>query len=155
MLRIFSNPALKNADGDIFGRIYEYFLTGFADLKAHNGGESFTSVSLVQLIVNVIEPDHGRVLDSACGSGGMFVQSAHFIERIKKNPSELATFYGMEKSDSDREDEPGRPGLEGNIQKAITYYEDPHELVGKADFVMANRPFNVDERGSMSALSDS
>ena len=84
LLRIFNDPALKNADGDIFGRIYEYFLTQFADLKAHDGGEFFTPVSLVQMIVNVIEPDHGTVLDPACGSGGMFVQSAHFIEALKK-----------------------------------------------------------------------
>src|SRR5262249_32230988 len=69
LLRVFNDPALKNADGDIFGRIYEYFLTRFADLKAHDGGEFFTPVSLVQMIVNVIEPDHGKVLDPACGSG--------------------------------------------------------------------------------------
>ena len=98
LLRIFNDPALKKADGDIFGRIYEYFLTSFADLKAHDGGEFFTPVSLVQLIVNVIEADHGTVLDPACGSGGMFVQSAHFIERLRKNPTEQATFYGMEKN---------------------------------------------------------
>jgi type I restriction enzyme M protein len=98
LLRIFNDPALKNVDGDIFGRIYEYFLTQFADLKAHDGGEFFTPVSIVQMIVNVIEPDHGTVLDPACGSGGMFVQSAHFIERLKKRASEQATFYGMEKN---------------------------------------------------------
>jgi type I restriction enzyme M protein len=148
LLRVFSDPALKQADGDIFGRIYEYFLTGFADLKAHDGGEFFTPVSLVQLIVNVIEPDHGKVLDPACGSGGMFVQSAHFIEKIKKNPSEQATFYGMEKNPTTirlAKMNLAVHGLEGRIDKAITYYEDPHELVGKADFVMANPPFNVDE----------
>jgi type I restriction enzyme M protein len=148
LIRVFNDPALRNADGDIFGRIYEYFLTGFADLKAHDGGEFFTPVSLVQMIVNVIEPDHGTVLDPTCGSGGMFVQSAHFIERMQKNPSELATFYGMEKNPTTirlAKMNLAVHGLEGNIQKAITYYEDPHELVGKADFVMANPPFNVDE----------
>jgi type I restriction enzyme M protein len=148
LLRIFNDPALKNADGDIFGRIYEYFLTGFADLKAHDGGEFFTPVSLVQMIVNVIEPDHGKVLDPACGSGGMFVQSAHFIERLKKNPNTQVTFYGMEKNPTTirlAKMNLAVHGLEGNIQKAITYYEDPHELVGKSDFVMANPPFNVDE----------
>ena len=98
LLRIFNDPALQKANGDIFGRIYEYFLTQFADLKAHDGGEFFTPVSLVQMIVNVIEPDHDMVLDPACGSGGMFVQSAHFIERMKKNPSKQVTFYGMEKN---------------------------------------------------------
>jgi type I restriction enzyme M protein len=148
LLRIFNDPALKNANGDIFGRIYEYFLTQFADLKAHDGGEFFTPVSLVQLIVNVIEPDHGTVLDPACGSGGMFVQSAHFIEGLKKRPSEQATFYGMEKNPTTirlAKMNLAVHGLEGNISKAITYYEDPHELVGKCDFVMANPPFNVDE----------
>ena len=148
ILRTFNDPALKRADGDIFGRIYEYFLTKFADLKAHDGGEFFTPVSLVQMIVNVIEPDHGSVLDPACGSGGMFVQSAHFIERIYENPTERVTFYGMEKNPTTirlANMNLAVHGLEGNIQKAITYYEDPHELLGKCDFVMANPPFNVDE----------
>jgi type I restriction enzyme M protein len=148
LLRIFNDPALKNANGDIFGRIYEYFLTQFADLKAHDGGEFFTPVSLVQMIVNVIEPDHGTVLDPACGSGGMFVQSAHFIEGLKKRASEQATFYGMEKNPTTirlAKMNLAVHGLEGKIDKAITYYEDPHELVGKCDFVMANPPFNVDE----------
>src|ERR1700730_13421086 len=148
LLRIFNDPALKNANGDIFGRIYEYFLTQFADLKAHDGGEFFTPVSLVQMIVNVIEPDHGTVLDPACGSGGMFVQSAHFIENLKLNPSDRATFYGMEKNPTTirlAKMNLAVHGLEGKIDKAITYYEDPHELVGKCDFVMANPPFNCDE----------
>jgi type I restriction enzyme M protein len=148
LLRIFNDPALKNANGDIFGRIYEYFLTQFADLKAHDGGEFFTPVSIVQMIVNVIEPDHGTVLDPACGSGGMFVQSAHFIESLKKRAAEQATFYGMEKNPTTirlAKMNLAVHGLEGNIDKAITYYEDPHELVGKCDFVMANPPFNVDE----------
>ena len=132
----------------MFGRIYEYFLTQFADQKAHDGGEFFTPVALVQTIVNVIEPDHGRVLDPACGSGGMFVQSAHFIERMHRDPTEQATFFGMEKNPTTirlANMNLAVHGLEGNIQKAITYYEDPHELFGKCDFVMANPPFNVDE----------
>ena len=81
LLRTLNPDELREADGDIFGRIYEYFLTQFADQGAHDGGEFFTPVSLVQLIVNVLEPDHGKVFDPACGSGGMFVQSAHFMER--------------------------------------------------------------------------
>lgn len=148
ILRTFNDPALKRADGDIFGRIYEYFLTRFADQKAHDDGEFFTPVSLVQMICNIIEPDHGGVLDPACGSGGMFVQSAHFIERFNENPTERATFYGMEKNPTTirlANMNLAVHGLEGNIQKAITYYEDPHELHGKCDFVMANPPFNVDE----------
>jgi type I restriction enzyme M protein len=148
LLRTFNDPELKKASGDVFGRIYEYFLTRFADQKAHDNGEFFTPVSLVQTIVNVIEPDHGKVLDPACGSGGMFVQSAHFIEAEHKNPSETATFYGMEKNPTTirlAKMNLAVHGLEGDIAKAISYYEDPHELVGKADFVMANPPFNVDE----------
>lgn len=148
LLRTFNDPALKSAKGDVFGRIYEYFLTGFADLKAHDNGEFFTPVSLVQMIGNVIEPDHGKVLDPATGSGGMFVQSAHFIEHLHKNPTEQVTFYGMEKNQTTirlAKMNLAVHGLEGDIQRAITYYEDPHELVGEADFVMANPPFNVDE----------
>ena len=148
ILRTFNDPELRRANGDIFGRIYEYFLTQFADQKAHDGGEFFTPVSLVQMIVNVIEPDNGSVLDPACGSGGMFVQSAHFIERLHRNPTERVTFYGMEKNPTTirlANMNLAVHGLEGNIQKAITYYEDPHELHGKCDFVMANPPFNVDE----------
>lgn len=148
LLRTFNDPALKRADGDIFGRIYEYFLTQFADQKAHDGGEFFTPVSLVQMIVNVIEPEHGKVLDPACGSGGMFVQSAHFMEGKKKDPTKQVTFYGMEKNATTirlAKMNLAVHGLEGNIAQAISYYNEPHELVGKADFVMANPPFNVDE----------
>ncbi len=148
LLRTFNDPALQKADGDVFGRIYEYFLTQFADQKAHDGGEFFTPISIVQTIVNVIEPDHGKIIDPACGSGGMFVQSAHFIEKMKVNPSDRVTFYGMEKNPTTirlAKMNLAVHGLEGDISKAISYYEDPHDLVGKADFVMANPPFNVDE----------
>jgi type I restriction enzyme M protein len=148
LLRTFDDPALKKASGDIFGRIYEYFLTKFADQKAHDNGEFFTPVSLVQMIVNVIEPDHGKVLDPACGSGGMFVQSAHFIESMHEIPQERVTFYGQEKNPTTirlAKLNLAVHGLEGNIQKGITYYEDQHKMLGKADFVMANPPFNVDE----------
>jgi len=148
LLRTFNDPALKKATGDIFGRIYEYFLTSFADQKAHDGGEFFTPVSLVQMIVNYIEPDHGSVIDPACGSGGMFVQSAHFIEKMHKNPQDVATFYGAEKNPTTirlAKMNLAVHGLEGKIQKAISYYEDPHDFLGKANFVMANPPFNVDD----------
>jgi len=148
LLRTLNPEELKRSSGDVFGRIYEYFLTQFADLKAHDNGEFFTPVSLVSLIANVIEPAGGVVLDPACGSGGMFVQSAHFVERLHANPSEKLTFYGLEKNATTirlAKMNLAVHGLEGNIQKAITYYEDPHELAGKADFVMANPPFNVDE----------
>lgn len=157
ILRTFNDPALKTATGDIFGRIYEYFLTKFADQKAHDGGEFFTPTSLVQMIVNVIEPKHGKVLDPACGSGGMFVQSAHFIEHLHKNPMEQVTFYGLEKNPTTirlAKMNLAVHGLEGNIQKAITYYEDPHAMVGGSDFVMANPPFNVDEVDSEKIKND-
>ncbi|MDO9163718.1 MAG: N-6 DNA methylase [Methylococcaceae bacterium] len=151
LLRALNPDELKKATGDIFGRIYEYFLTEFAGQGAHDGGEFFTPVSLVQLIVNVIEPDHGKIFDPACGSGGMFVQSAHFMEHHQKNPNQL-TFYGHEKNRvTTRLGKMNLAvhGLEGNIaggEPAITYYNDPHDgLFGTVDYVMANPPFNVDE----------
>ena len=148
VLRIFNDPALQKADGDVFGRIYEYFLTQFADQKAHDNGEFFTPVSIVETIVNIIEPKQGKIIDPACGSGGMFVQSAHFIESMKANPNERVTFYGMEKNPTTirlAKMNLAVHGLEGDIQKAISYYEDPHKDKGPFDFVMANPPFNVDE----------
>ena len=147
-MRTLNPDELKRVSGDVFGRIYEYFLTQFADQKAHDGGEFFTPVSLVSLIANVIEPECGTVLDPACGSGGMFVQSARFVEHRRQNPTEKLTFYGLEKNATTirlAKMNLAVHGLEGDIQKAITYYDDPHELLGKADFVMANPPFNVDE----------
>lgn len=147
-LQILNPDELKRASGDVFGRIYEYFLTQFADLKAHDNGEFFTPVSLVSLIANIIEPKEGIVLDPACGSGGMFVQSAHFVERLNQSPTEHLTFKGMEKNATTirlARMNLTVHGLEGDIMKAITYYQDPHELFLKADYVMANPPFNVDE----------
>jgi type I restriction enzyme M protein len=148
LLRTLNPEELKKVSGDVFGRIYEYFLTQFADQKAHDGGEFVTPVSLVSLIANVLDPAKGVVLDPACGSGGMFVQSARVVERHHENPAEKLTFYGLEKNATTirlAKMNLAVHGLEGNIQKAITYYEDPHELLGKADYVMANPPFNVDE----------
>ena len=148
LLRLLNPEELKKASGDIFGRIYEYFLTQFADQKAHDGGEFFTPVSLVSFIANVLEPENGIVLDPACGSGGMFVQSARFVEQMKANPAERLTFKGIEKNPTTirlAKMNLAVHGLEGDIQKEITYYEDPHELHQKADYVLANPPFNVDE----------
>ena len=148
LLRTLNPDELRRVSGDVFGRIYEYFLTQFADQKAHDAGEFFTPVSLVSLIANVLEPEGGTVLDPACGSGGMFVQSARFVERRHENPVDKLTFYGLEKNATTirlAKMNLAVHGLEGDIQKAITYYEDPHELAGRADFVMANPPFNVDE----------
>ncbi|NLM30256.1 MAG: N-6 DNA methylase, partial [Methanomicrobiales archaeon] len=148
LLRTLNPDELRHVSGDVFGRIYEYFLTQFADQKAHDAGEFFTPISLVSLIANVLEPERGIILDPACGSGGMFVQSARFVERRNENPIDRLTFYGLEKNATTirlAKMNLAVHGLEGDIQKAITYYEDPHELPGKADFVMANPPFNVDE----------
>ena len=148
LLRTLNPDELKKVSGDVFGRIYEYFLTQFADQKAHDGGEFFTPVSLVSLIAHVLEPESGTVLDPACGSGGMFVQSARVVEQRHEHPAEKLTFYGLEKNATTirlAKMNLAVHGLEGDIQKAISYYEDPHELLGKAGYVMANPPFNVDE----------
>lgn len=148
LLRKLNPEELKTANGDIFGRIYEYFLTQFADQGAHDGGEFFTPISLVQMIANLIEPTRGTVLDPACGSGGMFVQSANLVERNHGDPTKALTFYGMEKNATTiklAQMNLAVHGLQGNIAEAISYYADPHELLGKADYVMANPPFNVDE----------
>jgi len=150
LLKALNPDELKKVTGDVFGRIYEYFLTQFADQKAHDGGEFFTPVSLVSLIANVLEPKKGTVLDPACGSGGMFVQSARFVENLHQNPNDKLNFYGLEKNGTTIELAKMNlavHGLVGDIKKAITYYDkeakDLYEK--KADFVMANPPFNVDE----------
>jgi type I restriction enzyme M protein len=149
LLKIFNRPALQTATGDVFGRIYEYFLNQFAQSGAQEGGEFFTPPSLVRLIVNFIEPDHGVVLDPACGSAGMFVQTGHFIEEVRhKSANEVdITFYGQEKADLNSKlarMNLAVHGLEGNIRIGNTFYEDHHQLLGACDFVMANPPFNVD-----------
>ena len=147
LLRVFDSETLRTASGDVFGRIYEYFLMKFAMQGAQDNGEFFTPPSLVQTIVNVIEPDHGTVFDPACGSGGMFVQSSHFIERLGKDTAHRVTFYGQEKTATTirlAKMNLAVHGLEGDIREANTFYEDVHSLYGKCDFVMANPPFNVD-----------
>lgn len=147
LLRIFNKEVLRNAEGDLFGKIYEYFLNKFAMTGAQEGGEFFTPMSLVQTIVNVIEPNHGIVFDPACGSAGMFVQTGYFIESEGMKPAEKVTFFGQEKAELNTKLSKMNltvHGLEGNIQEGNTFYEDKHNLVGGADFVMANPPFNVD-----------
>jgi type I restriction enzyme M protein len=147
LMRLFNSEQIKQASGDVFGRIYEYFLAKFSIQKAHDNGEFFTPSSIVQTIVNVIEPDHGIVFDPASGSGGMFVQSSHFIEHEGGDTAKRVVFYGQEKNRDTihlAKMNLAVHGLEGKIAEAITYYEDEHTLVGKCDFVMANPPFNVD-----------
>jgi len=153
LLRIFDSEALRTASGDVFGRIYEYFLMKFAIQGAQDNGEFFTPPVLVQTIVNVIEPDHGVVFDPACGSGGMFVQSSHFIEHEGLDTMQRVTFYGQEKTATTirlAKMNLAVHGLEGDIREANSFYDDLHRLQdgrplwGNCDFVMANPPFNVD-----------
>lgn len=147
LLRIFDRDAIRNIEGDAFGKIYEYFLNEFAMSGAQEGGEFFTPSSLVNTIVNVIKPDHGTILDPACGSAGMFVQTGYFIESEGFNPNEKITFFGQEKTTTNTRIAKMNlavHGLEGKIAEANTFYNDEFALVGKCDFVMANPPFNVD-----------
>ena len=134
-------------EGDAFGNIYEYFLGEFAMAEGQKGGEFFTPISIVKLIVEIIEPFHGKIFDPACGSGGMFVQSAAFVEHHKKTVNDISV-YGQEKvAETIRLCKMNLAvhGLSGDIRQANTYYEDIHKSVGKFDFVMANPPFNVDK----------
>jgi type I restriction enzyme M protein len=149
LLKTFNDDALRSASGDVFGRIYEYFLQKFALIGAQDNGEFFTPPSLVQTIVNFIEPDHGIVTDPACGSGGMFVQSSHFLEDTgRPDQIQRVSFQGQEKNSFTirlAKMNLAVHGLEGKIEQANTFYEDKFALFGRADFVMANPPFNVDE----------
>lgn len=136
-------------DYDAFGRIYEYFLGEFARTQGQGGGEFYTPSCIVRLLVEVLEPFHGRVLDPACGSGGMFVQSARFVSEHQKNPSEELFIHGIEKTDATGQlarMNLAIHALEGDIRHGgniNSYYDDPHEAVGRFDFVLANPPFNV------------
>src|SRR5712692_1986420 len=146
LLKTFSGIPM-DVEGDFFDKVYEYFLGKFAMSEGQRGGEFFTPTALVKLIVEIIEPYHGRIFDPACGSGGMFVQSARFVENHKKNPNAEIAIYGQE-----RVAETGRlcrmnlavHGLSGDIRQANTYYENVHKCLNRFDFVMANPPFNVD-----------
>lgn len=135
-------------EGDGFGLIYEYFLGKFALAEGRGGGEFFTPTSIVRLIVEILEPFHGKIYDPACGSGGMFVQSAHFVERHRDDPSRKLSIYGQERvGDTVRLAKMNLAvhGLGGDIRQGNTYYEDLHDSLGQFDFVMANPPFNVDK----------
>ena len=133
-------------EGDAFGKAYEYFLGNFAMKEGQKGGVFYTPTSIVRLIVEIIEPYHGRIFDPACGSGGMFVQSAEFVRRHKKNATNELTVFGTEKaSDTVKLAKMNLAvhGLSGRIVEANSFYEDPHKSVNRFDFVMANPPFNV------------
>lgn len=135
-------------EGDGFGLIYEYFLGQFAFSEGQKGGEFFTPTSIVRLIVEIIEPYHGKIYDPACGSGGMFVQSAHFVERHRHDPGQELSIYGQEKTKETvrlAKMNLAVHGLGGDIREANSYYEDLHHSFGAFDFVMANPPFNVNK----------
>jgi type I restriction enzyme M protein len=135
-----------DAEGDVFGKIYEYFLGKFAMKEGQKGGEFFTPTSIVRLIVEIIEPYHGRILDPACGSGGMFVQSAEFVKRHRKRPGSEISIHGQDKVSNTIklcQMNLAVHGVEGTILEGNTYYEDRHDSLGRFDFVMSNPPFNV------------
>ena len=159
LLRIFNNNALDEVGGDVIGRIYEYFLNKFAKNIAQDDGVFFTPKSLVKMIVNVLEPSGGVLLDPACGSGGMFVQTGDFVNAAGMEANSAMTFYGQEKVEYNAKlclMNMAVHGLNGIIKsgdEANTFYHDAHNLDGCCDYVMANPPFNVDKVNAESAQS--
>ena len=151
LLRIFNNNALDDVGGDVIGRIYEYFLNKFAKTIASDDGVFFTPKSLVKMIVNVIEPTSGVLLDPACGSGGMFVQTGDFVNHAGMIANNAMTFYGQEKTPYNAKlclmnmAVHGLSGVIRSVDEANTFYHDAHNLCGQCDYVMANPPFNVDK----------
>lgn len=159
LLRIFNNKTIDEVGGDIIGRIYEYFLSKFAKAVASDDGVFFTPKSLVKMLVNVLEPERGILLDPACGSGGMFVQTGDFVNAAGMNANSQMTFYGQEKVEYNAQlclMNMAVHGLNGRIisgDEANTFYHDAHNLAGKCDYVMANPPFNVDKVKAESAMN--
>ena len=157
LLRIFNNKTIDEVGGDVIGRIYEYFLSKFAKAVASDDGVFFTPKSLVKMLVNVLEPTSGIMLDPACGSGGMFVQTGDFVNHAGLNANTQMTFYGQEKVEYNAQlclMNMAVHGLNGKIvsgDEANSFYHDTHNLEGKCDYVMANPPFNVDKVKSESA----
>jgi len=146
LLKNFSNIRF-DIGSDVFGRIYEYFLNEFAKTEGQGGGEFFTPSTLVRLIAEIIEPYHGKVFDPACGSGGMFIQSANFVEEHQKVPGDELSIFGQEKTEDTvrlAKMNLAVHGLQGDIKQANSYYDDIHRCAGQFDYVMANPPFNVD-----------
>lgn len=157
LLRIFNNNALDEVGGDVIGRIYEYFLNKFAKNIASDDGVFFTPKSLVKMIVNILEPQNGILLDPACGSGGMFVQTGDFVNSAGMAANNSMTFYGQEKVEYNAQlclMNMAVHGLTGVIKsgdEANTFYNDAHNLDGCCSYVMANPPFNVDKVKSETA----
>ena len=157
LLRIFNNKTIDEVGGDIIGRIYEYFLSKFAKAVASDDGVFFTPKSLVKMLVNVLGPMQGILLDPACGSGGMFVQTGDFVNQAGLNANTQMTFFGQEKVEYNAQlclMNMAVHGLNGRIisgDEANSFYHDAHNLAGKCDYVMANPPFNVDKVKAESA----
>ena len=151
LLRIFNTKTIDEVGGDVIGRIYEYFLSKFAKAVASDDGVFFTPKSLVKMLVNVLEPKQGVMLDPACGSGGMFVQTGDFVNAAGMNANTSMTFFGQEKVEYNAQlclMNMAVHGLNGRIisgDEANSFYHDAHNLAGKCDYVMANPPFNVDK----------
>jgi type I restriction enzyme M protein len=146
LIRVFDKIPL-DISGDLFGLIFEYFLGNFAMKEGQGGGTFYTPSSVVRLIVEILEPDHGLILDPACGSGGMFVQSARFMSNHAKNANQIS-IYGtdvIQQNVNLSKMNMAVHQLSGQISQANSYYEDPFDSPGKFDFVMANPPFNVDK----------
>jgi type I restriction enzyme M protein len=152
------NQIPDDIEGDAFGGIYEYFLGQFARSEGSKGGEFFTPQSIVKLLVEIIEPYRGKILDPACGSGGMFVQSANFVKAHSEKKSQVmneVALYGQEKGTSNIRTAKMNlaiHGLSGKIAEVNSFYQDAFNSVGTFDFVLANPPFNVkgkDKSGQM------
>lgn len=137
-----------NTSIDIFGDIYEYFLGKFALAEGQGGGEFFTPATVVRYMVEVLNPTAGEIFDPACGSGGMFVQTAHYIANHKENGNDLnLRAYGVEKTGATvklAKMNLALHNIRGTITEANSYYNDPYNCFGRFDYVMANPPFNVD-----------
>ena len=149
----------KDLEGDAFGLIYEYFLAKFALAEGQGAGEFFTPMSIVRLIVEILEPFHGRIFDPACGSGGMFVHSARFVERHRGSPGDELSIFGQEKTaDTVKLAKMNLAvhglSISGDVRVANSYYEDPFKSFGHFDFVMANPPFNVDRIDKAKLVDD-
>ncbi len=156
---LFTNIEMHDAgeERDLLGRTYEYCLQKFASMEGKNAGEFYTPSCIVRTIVEILQPYEGRIYDPACGSGGMFVQSAKFIQRHQKSVDKISIF-GQEANPSTWKMchmNLAIRGLEGNLgtSYADTFFDDQHPTL-KADFIMANPPFNLDKWGQPQLLED-
>jgi len=156
---IFTNITMhdKNEEKDLLGRAYEYFIEQFASQEGKNGGEFYTPTSIVKTIVEILKPYNGRVYDPACGSGGMFVQSAKFIQKHSGNLKDISIYGQESNSDTWKMAKMNMVirGLEADFGQhhADTFFNDLHKTL-KADYIMANPPFNISSWGGESLQED-